>query len=56
MTGVFWSNRLGKWAAQIQVNGKPRHIGLFGELAIAVEARHKAEREYYGDFAPKRSA
>jgi hypothetical protein len=50
--GVSWHDAAGKWSVRIWVNGKQRHIGVFSELAVAIEARRKAEREHYGDFAP----
>lgn len=41
----------GKYLARIQVNNKEIRIGLFKKLEDAIKARHKAEIEYFGDFA-----
>ena len=43
VTGVFWSKETGKWAAQICVNGKGIHLGLFTEKDAAAQARRDAE-------------
>ena len=53
VTGVYRNNRNSKWVAQINVNGKTKHIGVFEELEDAKEARHHAEQEYYGEYAYK---
>lgn len=37
---------------RITVNRKEIHVGNFKTLEEAIEARIKAEREYYGEFAP----
>jgi len=35
-TGVSWNNQIGKWKAQIQINGKVKYLGIFKcELAAA---------------------
>jgi hypothetical protein len=53
VTGVRWDSKRRKWEVKIEMNGKARHVGLFSELALAVEARRNAEHEYFGDSAPK---
>ena len=45
-------NGKGKWLASIIINKKPKHLGTFNTYEEAVEARIKAEKEYFGDFAP----
>lgn len=37
--GVHFSERMGKWVAQANVNGERHHIGIFDNFEIAVEAR-----------------
>lgn len=51
--GVFWYHAHGfnKWVAKIQKDGKRIHIGYFDELQDAIDARLKAEEEYFGEFA-----
>ncbi len=43
--GVSWSNIANKWQAQIQVNGKQYHIGLFTNEEEASEAYQRALAE-----------
>ena len=41
VTGVFWNKASGKWKAQVKVDGRDRHVGLFTcihEAAAAVKA------------------
>jgi hypothetical protein len=45
--GVTWHRRDKCWQAHIQVHGKSYHLGLFADLADAVSARVKAERQYH---------
>ncbi len=55
ITGVDWSKRYKKWRARIFNNKKKEIlIGLFNNLNDAIIARLKAEKEYYGEFAPQR--
>ena len=42
------------YIAQIQVNNKHIHLGYYREKNEAKKARLKAEKKYYGDFAPER--
>ena len=44
--GVYWSKRLGKWAAQISFKKKTYYLGAYSELKDAVEARRRAEEVY----------
>ena len=49
--GVTWHKRGGKWQAQIQVNGKRRHLGLFVDEIEAAKAYDRAALEAFGEFA-----
>lgn len=40
------------WYAQIMVNRKQRHLGLFGTVEEAIEARKQAEVEAWGELCP----
>lgn len=42
----------GKWRAQITVNRKNHHLGLFASKEEAIAARREAELEHYGEFCP----
>lgn len=45
-TGVFFAKHVGKWTAQITVNGRGKHLGLFVRKRDAIAARKKAEAQY----------
>ena len=47
--GVHWNKRAQKWHAGIA----HKHLGLFATKKAAAEARKKAEREHWGEFAPQ---
>lgn len=46
VTGVWWSKQKRKWVAEIMVNYKKIHIGLFSEIEKATAARKEAEKMY----------
>ena len=52
--GVRWLERLNKWIADIRIDKKSKHLGVYSNKDDAVRARLKAEDEYFGDFAPQR--
>lgn len=41
--GVYWHKKTGKYAAQIMLNGKNHHLGLFSDVSSAEQARKTAE-------------
>ena len=47
VTGVFYDKRAKRWRAQIYIKGKTTHVGIFDDFKDAVNARKKAEQEYY---------
>lgn len=48
---ITWGNyKNKKWKAQIWVNGKSVWLGNFDMFDEAVEARQKAEEQYFGEF------
>lgn len=49
--GVYWARREQKWAANIKVNGKKKHIGYFRNINEAAAAYERAAIEYFGEFA-----
>ena len=51
--GVYL-NQNKKWVAQIKINKKMKYLGSFDNIEDAVITRLKAEKEYYGEFAPQR--
>lgn len=54
VTGVSFIKDTQKWRARIVVNNQEIHLGTFVSKEDAIIARLKAEREYYGEFAPQR--
>lgn len=52
--GVHKNSKEDKWIAQIGVNNRTCHLGTFVSKKDAIIARLKAEKEYYGEFAPQR--
>lgn len=49
--GVYWVKRSGKWAAQIRVDGKQRHLGYFDCEHDAAQMYNRAAKKYFGEFA-----
>lgn len=44
--GVYWNKARSKWAAQIKIDGWPRHLGTFSTIEEAIAARAAADKEY----------
>ncbi len=49
--GVSLFGRDSKWKAQIQVDGKKRHLGYFDDKIEAAKAYDRAALELHGEFA-----
>lgn len=49
--GVYWAKDKNKWTVQVSINNKTKYIGRYSDFNEAVQARIKAEKEYYGEFA-----
>ena len=49
--GVTWKKRERKWQAQIGIDGKLRHLGLFATAEEAGRAYDQAARDLHGPFA-----
>lgn len=47
VTGVLWHKAAKKWVAQINIDRKLRHLGVFDTKELAVEARKAAELAHY---------
>ena len=49
--GVYWSKHTRKWRAQISINWKKKHLGLFETEQEAALAYNVAALELHGEFA-----
>ena len=49
--GVCWDKSLGKWKAQIQINGGQNHLGLFTNEKEAAQAYNEKAKELFKEFA-----
>ena len=49
--GVSWHKARGKWTAQIEIDGRKKHLGYFTEEAAAALTYDAAARAHYGAFA-----
>ena len=45
--GVIWEKRRERWMAYITFQGHRKHLGYYDNFESAVEAREKAEKEYF---------
>lgn len=54
ITGVGWDKRSKKWRARIYINDHEKLLGYFNNKEDAIIARLKAEKEYFGEFAPQK--
>jgi len=54
--GYLWDKSRDKWTASIGVNNKQIYLGRFDTEAEAKKIRIKAEKKYFGKFAPIRQA
>ena len=50
----LWRKDNKKWEARININKKQVKLGCFHVFEDAVVARLKAEKKYYGEFAPQK--
>lgn len=48
--GVCWRKKSQKWRAYITINHKQIELGEFVNKEDAIEAREKAEKEYFGEW------
>lgn len=53
-TGVYFNDQRQKWESQICINNKTKHLGSYKNKDDAIIVRLKAEKKYYGEFAPQR--
>lgn len=51
--GVIWNKKRNRWVAQITFDYKNHYLGQFKNKEDAIVARLKAEKEYFGEFAPQ---
>ena len=51
--GVCFSKTNNKWMAYIMINKKNIYLGYFSNKEDAIRARLRAEKQYFGEFAPQ---
>jgi hypothetical protein len=52
--GVSWHPKYRTWSTRIkEAPGKTLHLGTFACMGRAIKTHRKAERKYYGEFAPQ---
>lgn len=50
-TGVYWDNDRNRWSSYIKIGNKNKRIGRYLDIEDAIEARKKAENEYFGEYS-----
>ena len=51
--GITWDKSRNKWIAGIKVNYKRINLGRYHDIEDAIKVRLKAEKQYFGEFAPQ---
>lgn len=54
VSGVYFDKNRNKWIANLFLNGKMIYCKTFTNREDAINARLKAEKQYYGEFAPQK--
>lgn len=54
ITGVFVPPNRKYWESRITINKKVINLGTYNDFLDAVKARLKAEKKYFGEFAPQK--
>lgn len=53
-TGVTWRKKERQWMAYIMIDYKQKCLGYYTNKEDAIRTRLRAEKEYFGEFAPQR--
>lgn len=48
--GVYWHRRLSKYTADIRINGRTKHLGVFETIEEASAARNAVAMKTHGEF------
>jgi hypothetical protein len=48
--GVTWNKRVGRWDAQLKLNGKHIYLGTYDNIEDAIAARKNGEIKYFGEY------
>lgn len=54
VSGVVWLNASQKWSAVIYLNQRTTRLGSYTNINDAIKARLRAEKKYFGEFAPQK--
>jgi hypothetical protein len=54
ITGIGWDKSRNKWIGRLTINGKRIFRKRYDNLEDAIYNRLKAEKQYFGEFAPQR--
>ena len=54
ISGIGYIQKTNRWIAKIGYHYKNIHLGTFDTKEEAIVARLKAEKEYFGEFAPQK--
>src|SRR5438128_2871414 len=51
IVGVHFAKHCNRWCAQIKINGKTKHLGIFKDIQDAIKIRQEAEIRLRGEYA-----
>ena len=54
VAGVYFNKNVQKWVARVNIDCVQTDLGYFEKFEDAVVSRLKAEKKYYGEFAPQK--
>lgn len=54
ISGISWDNSKNKWHSYLTLDNKRKFLGRYKDKEQAIIARLKAEKKYFGEFAPQK--
>jgi len=49
--GAYWDEKMKRWRARIQINGKSIYLGVYKDEVEAAQAYDEGAKKYHGEFA-----